>query len=264
MEWLTILTASILALLTPVGLIVDKVVESRIREQVKGVETLAVRVDNVPSYQALAGRANRVRIASRGLEPIADLRIDTLEIETDPIDLKIDHLQSGSKFRQALRKPLQGGVRFVLTAADLNRALASGKVKKILQKILDRALPEQAPKFELIFATLDFDQRDRVQARIQLQQGEGEAQETLDLAVGVGVKIIAGRSLSLSDPQATLNGRKLSSRILNGFTEQFNEYLDARSLEKKGLWVRILQFKLEKGQLAVAGFVRVEPMEPAS
>jgi hypothetical protein len=261
MEWLTGILAGFMAILTPAGLIIDKVIENRIREQVKGVEILAVRVDNVPTHQILDGKVDRVRIASRGLEPIANFRIDTLELDTDPIDLNINQL-SGSNFRQALRKPFQGGVRLILTAADLNRALASDAIKNTLQNLLNRSLPEEAPKFSLVSASVNFDRRDRLQAQIQLQQGEGEAKETLDLAIGATVQVIAGRSLSISDPQAALNGRKLSKRILDGFTEQLNERLDARSLEKNGLWVRILQFKLEEGKLEVAGFVRVEPMEP--
>jgi hypothetical protein len=261
MEWLTGIVAGFLLILTPAGLIIDQVIANRIRTQVQQVEVLAVRVDNVPAHQILEGKIDRVRIATRGLEPIANLRIDTLELDTDPIDFNIRQL-SGVNIRQALRKPLQGGIRLLVTATDLNRALASDTVKNTLQNLLNRSLPEQAPKFRIIAATVNFDSRDRPKIQVQLEQGEGTAKETLDLAVEATLQVQAGRSLIISGPQATLNGRKLSRRILDGFVERLNERLDGRSLEKNGFWVRVLQWQLEGGKLEAAGFVRVEPMEP--
>lgn len=261
MEWLTIILAGLLSILTPTGLIVDSVIEHSLRQQVKHVDTLEVRVDNVPSYQALSGKLDRIRIASRGIEPIESVRIDTLEVETDAIDLDINALQQNKgKFREALRQPLQGGVRIVLTEADLNRALASDALKKQLQQRLDRLLPAQAPKFKLITAQVSFADRDRLQAKIQLQQGEGNATDNLDLAVSAGIKLTSGRTLELFDPQATLNGKKLSTRILKGFTDRINERLDLRSLESGGIWLRLLQLKIGEGNLEVAGFVRVSPV----
>lgn len=260
MEWLTIILAGILSLLTPTGLIVDSVLEHGLRQQVKHVDTLEVRVDNVPSFRALSGKVDRIRIASRGIEPIESVRIDTLEVETDAIDLDLDALQHNKgKFREALRQPLRGGVRIVLTEADLNRALASDAIKKQLQQRLDRLLPEQAPKFTLLTTQVSMATPDRLQATLQLRQGEGNATETLDLTVSAGIQLIGGRSLALVDPQATLNGKKLSSRILKGFADRLNERLDLRSLESSGIWLRLLQLKIGEGKLEVAGFARINP-----
>lgn len=263
MEWLTIILAGILSLLTPTGLIVDSVLEHSLRQQVKHVDTLEVRVDNVPSFRALSGKVDRIRIASRGIEPIESVRIDTLEVETDAIDLDLDALQHNQgKFREALRQPLQGGVRIVLTEADFNRALASDAIKKQLQQRLDRLLPEQAPKFTLLTTQVSMATPDRLQATLQLRQGEGNATETLDLMVSAGIQLMGGRSLALVDPQATLNGKKLSSRILKGFADRLNERLDLRSLESSGIWLRLLQLKIGEGKLEVAGFARINPQPP--
>ncbi|MGB5771982.1 MAG: DUF2993 domain-containing protein, partial [Crocosphaera sp.] len=51
MEWFTILLSSFITIISPVGLIVDRVVADALRSQVAGVEELAVRIDNTPSYQ---------------------------------------------------------------------------------------------------------------------------------------------------------------------------------------------------------------------
>ena len=261
MEWLTIILAGFLSILTPTGFVVDHLIENALRQQVKQVETLEVRVDNVPSYQALSGKIDRLRIASRGIEPIENIRIDTLEVETDPISLNLDYLkQNKGKFREALRQPLQGGVKVIVTEADINRALASDSLKDRLQKLLNRTLPEQAPKFTLLSAKISLANPDHIQAAIRIQQGEGEKTEMLDLVVSSGINVIAGRSIELFDPQATLNGRKLSSRILKGFTDRINERLDLRSQEKSGIWLRLLQLKIGDGNLEVAGFARINPL----
>ena len=96
MEWFLIALTGFLTVITPVGLVVDHVIANNIRDRVKSVEELSVRVDNAPSYQLIQGKVNRVRIASRGIEPIDHVRIDTLDIETDPIDIKTNDLKTGN------------------------------------------------------------------------------------------------------------------------------------------------------------------------
>ncbi|MGH2415639.1 MAG: LmeA family phospholipid-binding protein, partial [Microcystaceae cyanobacterium] len=79
MEFLTIFLSSLLAAISPAGLILETVVENTLRDRVEAVEQLEVRIDNTPSYQVLQGKVDRVRIASRGVEPIPHLRIEALE-----------------------------------------------------------------------------------------------------------------------------------------------------------------------------------------
>ena len=62
-----------------------------------------------------------IRVASRGVEPIPDLRIAVLEFETEPIDLNLAAAAPGRSESPLLQQPLQGGVRLVLTEADLNQ-----------------------------------------------------------------------------------------------------------------------------------------------
>jgi len=102
MEWLTITLASVLTLLTPAGAIIDTVLAHTLRSQVQKVEQLAVRVDNTPNYQALQGKIARVRISARGIYPRADVRIEKIELETEPISLDLRQLQQ--KKRQFSRR----------------------------------------------------------------------------------------------------------------------------------------------------------------
>ena len=95
MEWLAIILSGILAAISPAGVILDRLAADALRSQVAGVEELAVRIDNTPSYQVLQGKIQRVRLASRGLEPIPQLRLAVLELDTDPLtDRKSTRLNS--------------------------------------------------------------------------------------------------------------------------------------------------------------------------
>ena len=90
MEFLTILLSSLFGLVSPTGLVVEKVTSNAVRSQFARVEQLQVRVDNPPSYQLLQGKVQKVRIAGRGLQlKQLNIRLAVLELKTDPIDLDI-------------------------------------------------------------------------------------------------------------------------------------------------------------------------------
>lgn len=256
MEWLTIVLAGLLTAISPVGLILDKVIADTLRNQVQSAETIAVRVDNVPSYSVLQGKLDRLRVASRNIEPIENVKIAVLEVETDPLDIDINQLDQG--LREALRKPLQGAVRLVMTEADINQAFASDQVKSQIQAIIDDILPESASRFELSNLRLELLPENRLQLDLNLQQAQ--TNDPLDLALAVQLKIVDGRSLQLSDLEGSINGRRLSSRLLNSFVQGSRGRLDLRSLEKKGIFVRILQFETTDDQMHLAVFGRLDPL----
>lgn len=105
MEWLLIALTSFLTVISPVGLITDQIIANNIRDRVNSVEELSVRVDNTPSFQLLQGKVQKIRIASRGLEPLENIRLDVLDIETDPIEIDVKNLQVSNL--QALRSTLK-------------------------------------------------------------------------------------------------------------------------------------------------------------
>lgn len=262
MEWFTIILSGLLVALTPANLIIDQVIANNIRHQVKDVEVLEVRVDNDPNFQALQGKIDKIRIATRGIEPIEKLRIDVLEIETDPIaiNLKSD-FNNLTAIRQALEKPLQGGIRLEITETDLNIALQSDQFTSQLQKIIDGFLPEGSPQFKIQTLQIQFLENQRFQVNVNLQQLDQNNQETdkLTLEINTGIEVIEGRSLKFVDPQATLNNRRLSSRFLTRLLNGVGENLSLNSLEKQGVTIRMIQYNLTEDRLNLALFFRVEP-----
>ncbi len=272
MELFTILLSSLLALISPAGVILDRVIDENIRAQVKGVEQLAVRLDNTPSYQIIEGKVDKIRIASRGIFPIENLRIEALELETDPLNIDLARLQQGgdNSLRQSLRRPLQAAIRLVIKESDINQALQSTEIKSRLQQLVNNLIPQQdglsVAAFELLNARIEFLENNRLRLQIQVQQSQTENQpsETLALILEVGVNLVAGRSLQLIEPTGTLNGRKLSTRLLHGFAERLSQQLDLQTLEKQGITARVLQFKLTDEEIDLAAFIRLAGLEPTS
>ena len=68
MEFLTILLSSLLGLVSPTGLVTEKVANNVVRSQFSKVEQLQIRIDNPPSHQLLQGKVQRIRMAGRGLQ----------------------------------------------------------------------------------------------------------------------------------------------------------------------------------------------------
>ncbi len=272
MEFLTVFFSSLLAVVSPAGLILDRVIENAFRSQFEEVEQFQVRIDNAPSYQILQGKVERIRIASRGLQLIPNLRIEALELETDPLDLDFQRLQQGrwSDVQESLRRPLQGGVRLILTEVDLNRALQSPEIKSRLQQLVNRLVPGRADssvqRYQLLNLRLEFleDNRLRVQVQLRRASSQGEASQPLDISLELGIKVVAGRTLQLIDPVATVNGRRISNRLLKGFVKGVSSRLDLDALEEIGITARLLQLNIDSDEVNVAVFVRVEALTPTS
>lgn len=273
MEWLAIILSGIFAAISPAGAILDRVAADALRSRVTSVEQLAVRLDNSPSYQVLQGKIQRVRIASRGLEPIPHLRIAVLELDTDPLALDLQRLRQGESTanpQSLLRQPFQGAVRLAVTESDINSALASPDIKAKLQGLLNRALPQQEGSplaaFSLAELRLDFlgDNRSRLYLKLQPQAAAGEEiSEPLEMELEAKFAVTAGRTLQILEPQGTLNGRRLSGKLLQGFAEGLSaDYLDLGKLETKGVTVRLLQFHIDEETMEVAAFIRIEPVRP--
>jgi len=256
MEVLTIVLSGLLGILAPIGFVGDTIAAKNLNKRIENAEVLAVRIDNAPSYQLIQGKVNKVRIATRKLEIIPELIIDTFELETDAIDLDLKTLQQGGEnsFNRALRKPLQGGVRLVITEADLNRALKSSRVNERLQKAVNQAF--NATNYELLNPEIKLLDNNRIAASATIDRGEES--KPLDIMFELGINIAEGRKLELVEIEASIGKRKLPKRFLASFAKGINERLDLRRLEDRGITAVLLQLETEKEKLNIAGLIAIE------
>lgn len=250
MEFFTILLSSLLGLLSPTGVIVDRLAESQIRKQLVAAEQLQVRIDNAPSYQIIQGRVDRIRITGRGLFPIQELRIDTLELETDPISLQL-------KTRK-LEKPLQAGVRMVLTQADINRALRSPFVTARLRNLgiqLLRRNAKQVDRYDFLNPQLTLLPQNRFRFQVELQEQGDPAK--LKIVAEAQPQIIAGRSLQLINLKIWANGQESPEPVTRAIENLIRDRTDLRQLEASNITARILNLKSESSRLEIASFIQI-------
>ncbi|MBF2003449.1 MAG: DUF2993 domain-containing protein [Synechococcales cyanobacterium M58_A2018_015] len=264
MELFTILLASLLGIVSPVGVVVEQVAANAIRDQLEDAELLAVRIDNAPSYRLLQGQVDRVRIAGRGIYPLANVRIEALEVETDAIAVDPDSLSRGEP---QLEQPLNAGVRLVLTEADLNRALQSPELTEPLRDLsldLLGSPAEQLERYDFVNFNVEFleNQRLRFQGTLQAQQSPLQ----IPIVAESGLQIRSGRQLELVEPTVSLNGEPLPPQLIALLTSGISQQLDLATLDDEGITARILHFELSPEQLTLAAFVRIDPQftEPES
>lgn len=271
MELLTILLSGLLSVLSPGGAVVDLLIDNTVSSRLTAIEESAIRVDNAPSYQIIKGKVERIRIASRGVELRPGFRIDTLELETDPIDLDIQNLALGNlpELRKSLRQPLQGAVRLVITEKDLERALTSPAIQEQLQESLNDLIASRTGSSVLSYTLLEPQikllegNRLGIEAKLQRSGTQSPAQ-TLDLKLEWGIKLVAGRKIQLIEPAGTINERPISTRLLAGFTEGISNRLDLGNLEATGIIARLLQLEINHQEIKLAVFARMETEKAVS
>jgi hypothetical protein len=259
-EFLTILLSGLLGLVSPTGLVTEKVATSlATRSLFTRTEQLQVRVDNPPSHQLLQGKIQKVRIAGRGLllkQP--EIRLAVLEIETDPINLDISSFRQG---KPKLKQPLQAGMRLVLNSEDINQALKSkaiaNKLANLGLNILQTPSDEQQsllvvnPRLELLPNRL----------RLQAELTEANA-PPLAIKVELGLKIIAGQQIQLIDPVIYVNQEKVPQQIIDAVASNIDRQLDLANLEAYGIRAKVLKLAIAPENLEIAAFVRVDNSFP--
>jgi hypothetical protein len=254
MELLTILLSSLLSLISPVGILIDRVAETAIRDQLQQAQELQVRVDNAPSHQLLQGRVERVRIAGRNLRlKQQDIQIALLELETDPIEV---NPRSFRQRRLKLNRPLQAGVRLVLTQENINKALQSPELIARLRKI-NLGLPGNVQSSDFVNPRVEFLTNNRL--RFQVEIREQGKEQPLFVLLETGLDVASGRQIQLIEPIIFLNGEEVPKPFVKIFISNIGQRLDLKNLEPYGLQARILQLKMRKKEIELAAFLRVEP-----
>lgn len=268
MEFLTVLLAAVLGVLSPAGFVADRLAANAIRQQVDHIEDLAVRIDSTPSYRLVQGRADRVRIAGRGVFPIPDVRIDTLEIETDSIALNLSNPSD-------LNQPVGAGIRLVLTRNDLNRALRSAPVTKALRDLSLNFLggtAQQLQRYDLVDPQVQFvagnpaegaaSSRIRFQVSLVEQAaatGQLPENNRIEISGETGLVVLAGKQLNLVEPEIRINSEAVPAELVNLLLGGISQQLDLDNLQDSGIVARILKFDIQDDRLTIAAFVQLQP-----
>ena len=256
MNALTAVLTSLMGLFSVVGAVPDAVIETGIRDQVEQVETLSVRTDLATHHQLLEGKIDRLRIAARGLYPIADLRIHLLDVETDTLDLNINELQDGEVVWD---QPLQVAVHLVLTQEDVTQALRSPTLVGQLEDMnieLFGGIVGGMQEADLSDPYIQFLDDNRISLGATLTQAETGEQLVVQFTTGLAV--VQGTQLQFLEPELMANGvafpSQLTAQLINGFSQAYT----LKTLEDQGITARLLTLDISKESLSIASFVRVD------
>lgn len=261
MELIAILLSGITALFSLSGVVVDKNVEAALLSQIDRAEQLQVRTDNAPAHQIVNGKIDKLRIAGRGVWVTKDLRIDTLDVETDPIAVNLKAIQEdGNRPRaSSLQQPIQAAVKFKFNEGDLNNYLKSPDAVARLQKMTTSTMGSAASSlnknYQVTNPQVKFLGHNRLGIKTDLQ--DPSSGESLAVSLETGISVIGGRKFQLMQPTATVDGTPVPPFILSGLSAGISERLNVDMLEQRGLSTRILQFKVNPQQLELAAFVRM-------
>jgi hypothetical protein len=266
MEIIVILLHGLLSFVAPAGFALDTAMESNIRRRFVDAEVIDVRIDNTPSHQLLTGKVDRLRLATRGIEPVAGLRIALFELETDPLNIDIHRLQQDSQnFRRAFRQPVQGAFRLILTEEDLNRAFASPTFADRLQQAVERisaSIPGAGQQnYKLEDIAIDFQTENRLKMQVSLSGTDTSTAEInrVKIQIETAIEISNSYSLRLVEPEILLDDRPLPPIFADIVRDALGERLNWQSLETAGITARLLQLEIERDRLELAAFVRIEP-----
>ena len=268
MELITIILSGLLSTFSNGGWIIDAIANKQLNSVVSSAEELAIRADNTPNYQIARGNVDRLRVAGRGLYLEPNLRIESLELETDVIAVDLGNLSTESldELRDSLQKPLQGAVSLVITEQDLVNALESEAVIAKLQSALNEIVTSRAgstaiayevvaPRIELVGDNL---LAIEVTLRRERESLNIERVQELAIALDIGLELIEGKKIKISKLEGTVNERPMSQRLLKGFAEGISDRLDLTTIEKQGIFARLLQLEVAEDKIEIVGFARME------
>jgi hypothetical protein len=284
MEILTIALAGLLGIGSSGGIVLDKIAQGKLASQVISVEQQAVRIDNQPNYQVAQGQIARVRVASRGVRLKPGVRIASLDVESDPLAVRLSQLKFTNleSLRASLVTPASGMVKLVLTEQDLNQALQSPEIQERLQKNLNRLIASQAGSTSISYRLSELQLKLRPKNRLQVSfklsrpraklnrasssspgtSREKKSSRELAISLELTLKVVDGKVLRLLEPQGIVNGRPMSSRLLAGFATGIGDRLNLKTLEADGILARILQLEINEDDLQLIGFARLETKKP--
>jgi LmeA-like phospholipid-binding len=261
MELIAILLSSITALFSLTGVVVDKNVEAAVLAQIDHAEQLQVRVDNAPVHQIINGKINKLRIAGHGMWVTKDLRIDTLEVETDPLAVNLKAVQEDGQNPRtsSLQQPIQAGIKLKFDEADLNNFLKSpdsiARLQKMTTSTLGSAGSSLNKDYQITKPQLQFIGNGRLAIKAELK--DPASGEKLAVKLETGVNVIGGKKFELVAPAATVGDTPVPPFILSGLTTGISERFNVDRLEQRGLTARILQFKVNPQSLELAAFIRM-------
>ena len=256
------LSTILISILSIGGIFINNTLTKVIEEQSTSIEQADVRVSAVPTHKLLKGKTDGIKLNLQGWEVTDNVRLELLQLQTDKVQFNLPKLRNLSQqnkkrnWQEVLESPLNMGWRIILSEEDLNNLFLSSQVQSIIQEI-----SEDNSQVQIINLSCNLQPNNRLvlESKMKLAfRGEEEVNVRLEF----GLDLTKGHQFQIKDIEGTLNDRKLSSKLLQGFADNINTKLSLRALEKLGITLRLLQFDINEDKVALAGFIHISHQNP--
>jgi hypothetical protein len=228
----------------------SKVAEVGIASQLDEVEDLNVEIRTDP-IKLVQGQVDSVDITGQGLVMKQDLRIETLEVSTDPVAINPLSAILGNI---ELTRPTTAAAQIVLTETDLNRAFSSDFIQAKLQGLAMQI--DGKPTTVDVHKTairLPGDNQFEIAAQFGLR-GQDEIKKFSATAVP---KIQEdGHRIVLEILSA--EGQGLTAKLAVAILEQLTALLDLRNFDLPGMSLQLQQLEAEQGRLVIQATTQIE------
>lgn len=228
----------------------SKVAELGIKSQLDEVDELNIDIRTDP-IKVIQGEVDSVTIAGKGMVIQQDLRMETLEINTDTVAIDPLSVLFGNI---ELTQPTSATARIVLTEVDLNRALSSDflQAKLKLLKLQQQGKPVTA-NVEKVQINLPGDGKIRIDAEFLV----------LETAEKKQVTAVCLPQLKQAEQRITLEilsaeGQGLTPELATAIFDQVTTLLDLKNFELPGMSLHLKEFDVRVGDIVLCADTQIE------
>jgi len=228
----------------------SKVAEVGVASQLNEAEDINVEIRTDPG-KLVQGKLDSVSISGKGLVMKQDLRMETLEVNIDKVEINPLRAVFG---KIELVHPTDAEAQIILSEADINRALSSDYIQDKLHN-LQMEVDGQAITVDLQESTVSL-------------PGENKFVITADFFIKGQDE--AKRLSATAIPQIQENGHRISLEILStegqGLTsglvvvllDQLRNLLDLRNFDMPGMSLQMHQLEARSGKVIIHAKTQLE------
>ena len=230
----------------------SKVVEIGIASQLDIVEEIDVDLRTNPG-NLMQGKVDSVEIVGKGLVVKQDLRMESIQINTDRVSIDPLRALLGNI---ELTQPTDAEARIVLTETDINRAFSSDYIRDKLHG-LKMEMDGQPVTIDIQQATLDLPGENKfVIAATFLMRESNEVKKFS--ATAIPQLHEGGNRISLEILAA--EGQGLTLKLVMVIFEQLTALLDLRNFNIPGISLQLHQLEAQLGKLVIHAKSQIEQL----
>ncbi|MDY6784493.1 MAG: DUF2993 domain-containing protein [Cyanobacteriota bacterium] len=230
-------------LINPQGLgeqALNKIAELAIASQFKEAQDLAVRVKTDPNLLA-QGRLESLAIDGVGIVTQSNLRMQQMcismgGIAVSPLKALMGNIE--------LTEPSRGKASFILTEADLSRALNEKSIQNLTNRL---ALKLEERSVKIVPQSMKC-HLSRREIAIAAQLQDIETKQVYSILLVTMPEMRSPTGIKLVSPHYK-RGQEPSPQLTNLLLETLGDILNLRNFEMPGLSLQIQQFQLKEGQI---------------